>query len=193
MHRWVPGYLAGCALQCPHSVCFPHQMGQKRKKRQCTNVQVWEGGPVWPMQPPSPGPPYSSPLHANQQATWSTYIIVASGSKQKRHLLPYPFRPRIPAPSNRRNALRLFALATAVTNPPSPFTPPPPTGLALHHSKAGIMASGYDMGIDTSRRNVKPRPLTDNERARLEEFLESIHYSSRSVMPLPVTSSSRPY
>lgn len=43
------------------------------------------------------------------------------------------------------------------------------------------MSSGYDMGIDTSRRNVKPRPLTDNERARLEEFLESIHYSSRSV------------
>ncbi|KKY39160.1 putative cyclin-dependent kinase regulatory subunit [Diaporthe ampelina] len=41
------------------------------------------------------------------------------------------------------------------------------------------MSSGYDMGIDTSRRNVKPRPLTDNERARLEEFLESIHYSSR--------------
>lgn len=55
------------------------------------------------------------------------------------------------------------------------------------------MASGYDMGIDTSRRNVKPRPLTDNERARLEEFLESIHYSSRSVMPLPVSSSRRPY
>lgn len=45
------------------------------------------------------------------------------------------------------------------------------------------MSSGYDMGIDTSRRNVKPRPLTDNERARLEEFLESIHYSSRSVAP----------
>lgn len=45
------------------------------------------------------------------------------------------------------------------------------------------MSSGFDMGIDTSRRNVKPRPLTDNERARLEEFLESIHYSSRSVAP----------
>ncbi|KAI7781109.1 cyclin-dependent kinase regulatory subunit [Diaporthe eres] len=41
------------------------------------------------------------------------------------------------------------------------------------------MSSGYDMGIDTSRRNVRPRPLTDDERARLEEFLESIHYSSR--------------
>lgn len=39
----------------------------------------------------------------------------------------------------------------------------------------------YDMGIDTSRRNAKPRPLSDNERARLEEFLEAIHYSSRYV------------
>lgn len=55
------------------------------------------------------------------------------------------------------------------------------------------MASGYDMGIDTSRRNVKPRPLTDNERARLEEFLESIHYSSRSVESLPAPSDSRSY
>lgn len=41
------------------------------------------------------------------------------------------------------------------------------------------MTSSYEMGIDTSRRNPKPRPLTENERARLEEFLESIHYSSR--------------
>lgn len=37
------------------------------------------------------------------------------------------------------------------------------------------------MGIDASRRNTKPRPLTDNERAVLDEFLESIHYSSRFV------------
>lgn len=37
------------------------------------------------------------------------------------------------------------------------------------------------MGIDTSRRNAKPRSLTDNERARLEEFLDAIHYSSRYV------------
>lgn len=41
------------------------------------------------------------------------------------------------------------------------------------------MTSVYDMGIDTSRRNIKPRPLTDNERARLEQFIDSIHYSSR--------------
>ncbi|KAM7224386.1 Cyclin-dependent kinase, regulatory subunit [Rhypophila decipiens] len=36
-----------------------------------------------------------------------------------------------------------------------------------------------DMGIDTSRRNPRPRPLTDDERARLDEFIDSIHYSSR--------------
>lgn len=35
------------------------------------------------------------------------------------------------------------------------------------------------MDIDTSRRNKMPRPLSDDERARLEEFIDSIHYSSR--------------
>jgi cyclin-dependent kinase regulatory subunit CKS1 len=38
------------------------------------------------------------------------------------------------------------------------------------------------MGIDSSRRNIQPRPLTDKERARLEEFIESIHYSARYVV-----------
>lgn len=36
-----------------------------------------------------------------------------------------------------------------------------------------------EMGIDISRRNAEPRPLTDAERERLEEFIDSIHYSSR--------------
>lgn len=35
------------------------------------------------------------------------------------------------------------------------------------------------MDIDMSRRNKQPRPLSDNERARLEEFIDSIHYSAR--------------
>jgi cyclin-dependent kinase regulatory subunit CKS1 len=37
------------------------------------------------------------------------------------------------------------------------------------------------MGIDTSRRNRIPRSLTDDERARLDEFIDSIHYSTRCV------------
>jgi cyclin-dependent kinase regulatory subunit CKS1 len=41
--------------------------------------------------------------------------------------------------------------------------------------------SQEQMGIDTSRRNRIPRPLTDDERARLDEFIDSIHYSTRSV------------
>jgi cyclin-dependent kinase regulatory subunit CKS1 len=32
-----------------------------------------------------------------------------------------------------------------------------------------------------SRRNKSPRPLSDSERARLEEYIESIHYSARYV------------
>ncbi|KAG9624940.1 hypothetical protein KCU64_g19537, partial [Aureobasidium melanogenum] len=36
-----------------------------------------------------------------------------------------------------------------------------------------------NMDIDATRRNKKPRPLSDSERERLDEFIESIHYSSR--------------
>ncbi|KAH7313567.1 oxidoreductin [Stachybotrys elegans] len=35
------------------------------------------------------------------------------------------------------------------------------------------------MDIDTSRRNKAPRPLSDMERQRLEEFIDGIHYSNR--------------
>lgn len=41
------------------------------------------------------------------------------------------------------------------------------------------MSSPEEMGIDTTRRNPVPRPLTDSERTRLEEFVDSIHYSTR--------------
>lgn len=41
------------------------------------------------------------------------------------------------------------------------------------------MANTEGMGIDSSRRNRVPRPLTDGERQRLEEFVDAIHYSSR--------------
>ncbi|KAI1613768.1 putative cell cycle regulatory protein Cks/Suc1 [Exophiala viscosa] len=34
-------------------------------------------------------------------------------------------------------------------------------------------------GVDMSRRNKKPRLLHENERARLEEFIDSIGYSAR--------------
>jgi cyclin-dependent kinase regulatory subunit CKS1 len=35
------------------------------------------------------------------------------------------------------------------------------------------------MNIDTSRRNRTARPLSDSERARLDEFIDLIHYSPR--------------
>jgi len=35
------------------------------------------------------------------------------------------------------------------------------------------------MDIDMTRRNKKPRPLSDAERLKLEEFIDSIHYSGR--------------
>lgn len=35
------------------------------------------------------------------------------------------------------------------------------------------------MGIDPSRRNSRPRPLTEDQRKALEPFLDNIHYSQR--------------
>jgi hypothetical protein len=37
------------------------------------------------------------------------------------------------------------------------------------------------MDIDLTRRNKKPRPISETERAKLEEFIENIHYSARFV------------
>lgn len=38
---------------------------------------------------------------------------------------------------------------------------------------------------DPDRRNKQPRMLTDHEKERLEEFVESIQYSSRCAMLIP--------
>jgi len=37
------------------------------------------------------------------------------------------------------------------------------------------------MDIDLTRRNKKPRAISEAERAKLEEFVENIHYSARYV------------
>jgi hypothetical protein len=36
--------------------------------------------------------------------------------------------------------------------------------------------------IDFSRRNKKPRLLLESERQKLDEFIDSIHYSARYVV-----------
>jgi cyclin-dependent kinase regulatory subunit CKS1 len=35
------------------------------------------------------------------------------------------------------------------------------------------------MDIDFTRRNKKPRPLSEAEKEKLDEFVEAIHYSAR--------------
>lgn len=42
-----------------------------------------------------------------------------------------------------------------------------------------------NIDIDFTRRNKKPRLLTDPEREKLDEFIESIHYSSRCASSTP--------
>lgn len=39
------------------------------------------------------------------------------------------------------------------------------------------------MDIDVSRRNKVPRPLSDDERSALDEYIDAIHYSTRYVRP----------
>lgn len=43
-----------------------------------------------------------------------------------------------------------------------------------------------DMGIDVTRRNKKPRPLSESEKDKLDEFVESIHYSARCARLSPL-------
>ncbi|UDD65374.1 hypothetical protein AFCA_012553 [Aspergillus flavus] len=42
-----------------------------------------------------------------------------------------------------------------------------------------VRSSPFQMDIDMSRRNKKPRLLLESERERLDEFIDSIHYSAR--------------
>jgi len=39
-----------------------------------------------------------------------------------------------------------------------------------------------NMDIDFTRRNEKPRPLSEREKEKLDEFVDAIHYSARSVV-----------
>ena len=38
-----------------------------------------------------------------------------------------------------------------------------------------------ELDIDFTRRNKKPRPLSDHEKEKLDEFVDAIHYSARWV------------
>jgi hypothetical protein len=51
-------------------------------------------------------------------------------------------------------------------------------GVKRSHTVQEDMAA---IDIDYTRRNKKPRLLTDAERDQLDEFIDSIHYSSRYV------------
>lgn len=39
-----------------------------------------------------------------------------------------------------------------------------------------------DMDIDFTRRNKKPRPLSELEKEKLDEFVDAIHYSARCAV-----------
>jgi hypothetical protein len=38
------------------------------------------------------------------------------------------------------------------------------------------------MDIDITRRNKRPRPLSEEEQAKLKEFVDAIHYSARYAL-----------
>ena len=61
----------------------------------------------------------------------------------------------------------------------------PPSSLSIQSSDAvrnHTVFTGNMADIDYSRRNKVPRLISENEKAKLEEFIESIHYSARSVI-----------
>jgi cyclin-dependent kinase regulatory subunit CKS1 len=39
-----------------------------------------------------------------------------------------------------------------------------------------------ELDIDFTRRNKKPRPLSEHEKEKLDEFIDAIHYSARWVV-----------
>ena len=47
------------------------------------------------------------------------------------------------------------------------------------------------LDIDFTRRNKKPRLLSEKEREKLDEFVEAIHYSARYGAPISATSRRR--
>lgn len=61
--------------------------------------------------------------------------------------------------------------------PPSSHSPQSSDAVRNHTVFAGNMAD-----VDYSRRNKVPRLISENEKAKLEEFIDSIHYSARSVI-----------
>lgn len=87
-------------------------------------------------------------------------------------------RPRPRSPSPRLPSTRCLAVPPAHNTPP-PLLPSP----ALRSSTRLDPAPNMNMDIDVTRRNKKPRPLSETEKERLEEFVESIHYSARCAQP----------
>lgn len=55
------------------------------------------------------------------------------------------------------------------------------TAAATKHERKRneAITRAMNMDIDISRRNKKPRLLMESERQRLDEFIDSIHYSGR--------------
>jgi hypothetical protein len=67
-----------------------------------------------------------------------------------------------------------------------PATPPHPYSHNTLHEHTSIRVANThsckmaaDMDIDFTRRNKKPRPLSEHEKEKLDEFVDAIHYSAR--------------
>lgn len=43
-----------------------------------------------------------------------------------------------------------------------------------------------DLDIDYTRRNKKPRPLSEHEKEKLDEFVDAIHYSARCAFDVAI-------
>ncbi|KZM25623.1 cyclin-dependent protein serine/threonine kinase regulator [Ascochyta rabiei] len=75
---------------------------------------------------------------------------------------------------------RLFANRIPAAYPTT-ITPAKSTARAheLLPRRNQTLAMPADMDIDFTRRNKKPRPLSEHEKEKLDEFVDAIHYSAR--------------
>ena len=79
------------------------------------------------------------------------------------------------------HSTRLAHSCCLLTPPTQPTTHPAARAHELPSALLLVVTMANNIDIDFTRRNKKPRPLSELEREKLDEFVDAIHYSARYV------------
>lgn len=85
------------------------------------------------------------------------------------------------SPVLRRQLARALALPIGLSDPAA--APRRRSSTRAPPSRQTELDMTTDMDIDFTRRNKKPRPLSEHEKEKLDEFVDAIHYSARLAIP----------